>query len=109
MHKDCLHLWYSKTPCEPKYLQISHSGLDTFCKNTIYDFQKFRSVIHDHHAQPVTKDGMFIFEQFFGGDVLDLVADYLKSEGYTIKANYQDLEAECIVEGYDGILVHWSW
>lgn len=104
-----LHIWYADEPCEPKYLQISHQGLDRFCRKTKKDFDAFRCKIHDHHAQPVTKDGMFVFESFFGGEVLDLVAEYVASKGYTLKEDYQKLEGECIVEGYDGILVNWSW
>lgn len=105
-----LHLWFSEKPCEPKYLQISHQGLQSFCKKNKKDFNAFRDKIHNHHAQPATKDGMFVMEQFFSGAVLDLVAEYVKSKGYKLKENYQDeCDGECIVEGYDGILVNWSW
>lgn len=104
-----LEFWYATEPCEPKYLQISHQGIGGFCKKNKINFDAFRDKIHDHHAQPVTKDGMFVMEGFFSGEVLDIVAQYLKAKGYTIKDNYQDLDAECIVEGYDGILVNWSW
>lgn len=104
-----LKLWYAEEPCEPKYLQISHQALGRFCKKNGKDFDKFREKIHDHHAQPVTKDGMFVMEGFFSGYVLDVVAEYVASKGYTLKDDYQNLEAECIVEGYDGILVNWSW
>ncbi|AFA44498.1 hypothetical protein [Klebsiella phage phiKp_21] len=104
-----LNIWYSTEPCEPKYLQISHEALSRYAKKTKKDFDAFRTHIHNHHAQPATKDGMFVLESFFGGEVFDLVADYLKSEGYTVKEDYKDLEGECIIEGYDGILVNWSW
>lgn len=104
-----LYIWYAEEPCEPKYLQISHQGLGRFCKKTKRNFDAFRDKIHDHHAQPVTKDGMFIFEQFFSGEVLDVLAEYLLSKGYTIKPDYHNLEGECIVEGYDGVLVNWTW
>lgn len=103
-----LHLWYEDNPCSPKYLQISHMGLQRYSKNDT-EFDEFRRKIHDHHAQPVTKDGMFILEQFFSGETLEYVAKYLVAKGFKLKDNYHDLEGECIVEGYDGVLIHWSW
>lgn len=104
-----LYVWYENEPCEPKYLQISHHALGQFCKANKIDFDVFRGIMHDHHAQPVTKDGMFILERFFSGKVLDVVAQYLTSKGYKVVDNYEDLEGESMIEGYDGILINWCW
>lgn len=105
-------MWYSNVPCEPKYIQISYNALKAFCDNCStkdYHFEDFRTLIYDHHCQPATKDGMFVIEQFFHGKVLQIVADYLKAMGYIIKDDYLDLEGECIVDGYDGVLMNWTW
>lgn len=104
-----LDLWYSEEPCEPKYLQISHQGIGKFCKKNKINFDDFRERIHDHHAQPVTKDGMFILEQFFGESVLHVVRQYLVSLGYEINEDYDSEDGGCMMKGYDGILVSWSW
>lgn len=104
-----MDLWYEDEPCEPRYLQISHQALGQFCKKTGKDFDAFRDKIHDHHSQPVTKDGMFILERFFSGDVLELVAEYLMSKGYTLVEDYTNLEGDSMVVGYDGVLMNWWW
>lgn len=104
-----LYTWYSDEPVEPKYIQISHQGLQSFCKKNNVDFEAFRAKIHDHHAQPVTKDGMFIVERFFSGDVIYVVGMYLKSKGYTLAEDFMDADGESIVVGYDGVLVNWTW
>lgn len=105
-----LEVWYEEEPCEPKYLQVYHGSLGRYAKKAGINWDALRRKIHDHHAQPVTKDGMFIVEMFFSGEVLDFFAGYLKSKGYTIKPDFHDREeGQCIVVGYDGILVHWSW
>lgn len=105
-----LNIWYSTEPYEPKYLQISHEALSRYAKKAKKDFDAFRTHIHNHHAQPATKDGMFVLESFFGNnEVLDFVVDYLIFKGYTIKNNHKDIDGDCIVVGYDGILINWSW
>lgn len=104
-----LDVWYAEEPCEPKYLQVSHQALGRYAKKAQINWDNIRRKIHDHHAQPVTKDGMFVMDQFFSGEVLEFFAGYVVSKGYKLKDDYNNLEGECILEGYDGILVNWSW
>lgn len=104
-----IDLWYKDEPCEPRYLQISHQGLSEFFNRTKKDFDAFRDKINDHHAMRPSNGILFVLERFFSTDVLDPVAEYLIEKGYPVDPDYANIEGECMVLGYSGVLVSWWW
>ncbi|QHJ78872.1 MAG: hypothetical protein [Caudoviricetes sp.] len=114
---DPMDIWYSHTPIIVSYVQIHYCDLSKFLGAR---FEKFREIIYDHHCQMATKEGMFVFEQFFSAyDDYDkplsfeyqCLVDYLVHKGFTVTPKAHDSEEEgyALVEGTAGCLLNWTW
>lgn len=101
--------WTNSKPVqEKKYLQVNMMSFLSFAGE---NRGAFEDIFFEHHCQPYQKDGMFVYERFFGNEEQELLTQtllkYVESKGYKRKEKIRD--GEPLVEGYDGILFNVTW
>lgn len=127
---------YTNTTDKPepkKYLQVYYLHFMKFVKSKYGEHERENvfEMFANHHCDVFRNDSMFVFEQFFGcvedptrsiwtpGEDDEIrtrahryLREYLEQNGfnaYSTVQEYIDSECDCIIPGYDGILMNVTW